>query len=109
MWVGLALMLNPLKVLADVVGIIGDMVGAGIGLVTGVVAIALSFTTIAIAWLAYRPLVGVGLLVIAAAAVAGFFVLRTKGRSKKAAAVPQPVPRIKIGWLPDEEISYQTG
>ena len=78
MWIGLAVALNPLKVLADVVGFIGDLAGIGIILVTGVLAFALSLTTIAIAWVTYRPVLGIGLLVIAAAG----FVLRDAAPQK---------------------------
>jgi hypothetical protein len=43
----------------------------------------LSRVTIAIGWLYYRPLLGVGLLAVAAALLVGLFLL---GRSRRAAA-----------------------
>lgn len=67
MFIGLALIANPLSVLADVVPFIGSVVGAGIGLISFFIAAALSFVTIALAWLAFRPLIGVPLLVAALA------------------------------------------
>lgn len=88
MWIGLAMILYPLKVLADVIGIIGDIMGTGIGIITGLVAVTFSCITIAIAWLTYRPLVGIGLLVVAAAAIIGFFVLRSKGAAQRKAVGP---------------------
>ncbi|MFZ4761910.1 MAG: TMEM43 family protein [Alphaproteobacteria bacterium] len=69
MWVGLAMILGPISVLGDVVPFIGSLLGAGIGLVTGVVSLVLSFTTIAIAWIVYRPVIGIVLLILAG----GFF------------------------------------
>jgi hypothetical protein len=75
MWIGLGLMLRPFTVLADVVPMIGSIVGIGIGFFSGVLAFAFSLGTIAIAWIVYRPVLGVGLLVVAGAA---FFLLRRR-------------------------------
>ena len=79
MFLGLVLVFRPLRVLGDVLPIVGTLLGAGIALFAGAVAAALSLVTIAIAWLAYRPLFGVVLLVLAGAAVAGL-VYMTKAR-----------------------------
>ena len=86
-WIGLALILNPLKVLADVIGFVGDIAGIGIFVVSGVGAVILSSVTIAAAWIAYRPLVGIGLLAVAVGAVAVFFVLRSRSAATRTAAV----------------------
>jgi hypothetical protein len=97
MWIGLAIALNPLKVVADVVGFIGDLAGIGIVLITGVLAFALSLTTIAIAWVAYRPVLGIGLLVIAAGGFVYAIQLRKKGAARRAASFGQmgmPMPPI---------------
>lgn len=71
MWAGLALVLRPLKVLGDVVPFIGSVLGAGVGLVTLVVTLPLSVITIALAWLAYRPLIGGALLAAALLVIIG--------------------------------------
>ena len=63
MFLGFGMILRVLRVLAAVVPLFGQIVGFGIGLVAGVVALSLSLITISIAWLFYRPLVGVPLLV----------------------------------------------
>lgn len=65
MWFGLALILGPLKTFGDVVPFIGSLLGAGIVLCTGLISIALSLITISIAWLVYRPTLGLSLLLIA--------------------------------------------
>jgi hypothetical protein len=65
MWLGLSLILGPLKVFADVIPFMGSIVGAGVGAVTGLIALALSFTTMALAWLFFRPVIGITLLVVA--------------------------------------------
>ena len=91
--VGVALMiaaigmvLAPLGVLGDVVPFIGSIVRMGTGLIAGLLGVAISLVVIAVSWIAFRPLVGIGLLVVAALAVAGILWLR----KRKAAPVPVP-------------------
>ena len=69
MFIGLSLVLKPLSVVADVVPFAGTIVGMGAGLVAGAVALACAFVTAAIAWIAYRPVVGIALLAVAALVV----------------------------------------
>lgn len=69
MFLGLTLMMNPLSVLADVVPLFGNLVGFGTGLIAFMLATALSLVTIAIGWIAYRPLLGLSLLALAFVAV----------------------------------------
>lgn len=80
---GFMLMLSPLKVLADVVGIIGDIVGAGIGFVSFACAVALSCAVIAVAWIAFRPVIGISLFAAAFASIVWLFMLRSKGRGQR--------------------------
>jgi hypothetical protein len=60
---GLKSIFGILEALAKVVPLLGDIVGAGVGLVCTLVGLAWSFLWISIAWLAYRPLIGIPLLV----------------------------------------------
>ena len=85
MFFGLSMVLKPLSVLADVLPILGDIIEMGAGLVAGLVALVCALVTIAIAWVFYRPVIGIILL-----AAAGFFVwkLYQKRNAKKAAAAP---------------------
>lgn len=62
---GLNLVFKPLSVVADVLPIAGTIVGAGTGLISFLVASLGSLVTIAIAWVVYRPLLGIVLIVIA--------------------------------------------
>lgn len=86
MALGLYMIFNPLAVLADVLPILGSLVGAGTGLVAGLVAFCLSLITIAVAWLFYRPLLGITLLVLAGVGLAGLFYLARQ--KKKRAEAP---------------------
>ena len=83
MFFGLSTVFKPLSVLADVLPILGDIVGIGTGLVAGIISIVCSLVTIAIAWVFYRPILGILLL-----AIAGFLVwmLIQKRKAAKAAA-----------------------
>lgn len=65
MMAGLKAVLAPLKVLADVLPFLGSIVGWANGVVAFLVALPLTLVTIGLAWLAYRPMVGIPLLVVA--------------------------------------------
>lgn len=71
MFIGLTMVLGPLQTLADVVPFIGALVGAGAGVLAGAIALGLSFLTVAFAWVFYRPLIGIVLLLVAAGFVFG--------------------------------------
>ena len=83
MYIGLGMVFKPLSVLADVLPILGDIVGIGTGIVAGLIAFVCAVVTIAIAWITYRPVLGITLLVLA---VAGIVLLIKKRRAKAAAA-----------------------
>lgn len=85
MAVGIFLVFRPLAVVADVVPFIGTFLGAGIGIFAGLVALTLSLVTIAIAWLFYRPLLGIALLVLAGGAAYGLTYLAKQRRQAREA------------------------
>ncbi len=64
MAVGLGLLARPLKVMADVLPVAGRVVGAGVGFFAMALAAIGSSVTIAAAWIFYRPLIGIAVLVI---------------------------------------------
>lgn len=63
------LVLKPLSVLADVVPLIGTIVEVGTGFVGFLLGVSLALITICIAWIFYRPLVGVALLLATGAII----------------------------------------
>ncbi len=69
MALGIGLLLNPLVTVADVVPLLGNLLGMGVAITAGLIAAFFTLVTIALAWIAYRPLVGIGLLVAAVALV----------------------------------------
>jgi hypothetical protein len=88
MFIGLVLILRPLSVLASVIPALGSVVGAGTGFLSFVIALVLALATMALAWIAYRPLIGGSLLAL----VVGMLYLAIRGRRKKTMVVPPPIP-----------------
>lgn len=82
MFFGFGAIFKPLDVLADVVPFLGSLVALGTGLVSFALALCGSLTTIAVAWLWFRPLIAVPLLV---AAVGSLVWLFAKAKGAKAA------------------------
>jgi hypothetical protein len=68
---GVALFYRPFVSLAGGLPILGDLLGAGGAAFSLTVAVSLSLLTIAAVWLGYQPVVGVGLIIFAAAIAIG--------------------------------------
>lgn len=67
---GFGLILRIASVLADVVPFFGNIVGAGTSVVAMLLGVCLTTLVAGIAWVYYRPLIGLGLLALAAVAIA---------------------------------------
>ena len=72
-------MILKLETILKVVPLVANIIGWGVGVVCAVVGTVWSLIVIALAWLFYRPLIGIGLL-----AIAGFliWVFAFKGKDK---------------------------
>lgn len=82
MFAGLRIMMNIFSVLADVIPLFGNIVGFGTSMIAFFIAAILSFGTIGIAWVAYRPLIGIPIL-LAGAALLVLLIVKIKGAAKK--------------------------
>ncbi|HWU75575.1 MAG TPA: TMEM43 family protein [Rhodanobacter sp.] len=89
-FVGLRMFLSPLSTLASVVPFLGGLVGGALGLIALVITIPLTLIVIALAWIAFRPLLGGALLLAAAAAFYGLWRLHRSRRPQP--TVPPPAP-----------------
>ena len=87
MCAGLKKFLKPLSTLGDVLPLLGDLLEVGVGLVSGVIAFVCALVTCAIAWVFYRPVLGVTLLVLAGAGVWFLWKKRTALKAKAGAAL----------------------
>jgi hypothetical protein len=85
--IGFGLFMNPLSVLADVIPLLGSIVRFGTGLLAFFFAVVTGTITIAIAWFYYRPLLGIGILVVGALVAMAVIYL---GRSRRPAAANAP-------------------
>jgi len=74
-------MLGPIAVLADVLPLAGKVVRLGTTFIAALVALPVGLLTIAIAWIAYRPVIGITLLVIGVAIPVLLFITRKKATS----------------------------
>jgi len=81
MLVGVAMILRPLSVIADVVPFLGSIVGAGAGILSFLIAAPFAFLTVAAAWLRYRPVIGVSFVILAMLAAGIIFFRAKRGKS----------------------------
>ncbi|MGV3578460.1 TMEM43 family protein [Brevundimonas sp.] len=80
--VGFGLILAPFGVLADVLPLAGTIVRMGTGLIGFVLGLIVGTVTIALAWLAFRPITTIIILAIGGAIAFGVYRLG-RGRAKK--------------------------
>jgi hypothetical protein len=90
MFIGFGMVFKPFTVLADTIPFVGAIFQVGAGLIAALLAFPATFMTIAIAWIFYRPLLGIILLVLGMMFFIGFLViglaLGTMIAKRKAAA-----------------------
>lgn len=99
MFLGLFLVLRPIAVVGSVLPVLGSVLSGGIGLVAFLVALVLSLATVSLAWLAYRPMLAIGLLAVAAAVVVLAVARRRSSKRGGAGATgprttPPPLPPV---------------
>jgi len=78
--IALKLIFDIIITLLKVLPFLANIVGWGVGVVCSVLGIAWSLIVIAIAWIFYRPILGISLLVIAIGLIY-FFAIKGKGKS----------------------------
>lgn len=83
MFIGLQLLINPLRTLLAVLPFLAQFFGAITGVVLFLVALILSLVTIAIAWIVVRPILGITLLVAAAGAAVALGAMNKKAAPAK--------------------------
>ena len=75
--VGISAILKPISAITSFIPILGNVVNSAVGLVSMLLGLAVSLFIIGVAWIRYRPLLGISLLAI----VVGIIVLLvTKGK-----------------------------
>jgi hypothetical protein len=80
LFIGVKSVLGPISVVLDVLPFLGSLSRMGTTLIALVVSLPVAIVTIAIAWLSYRPLIGIS-LIVAAVAVGVFLIIIARKRS----------------------------
>jgi tetratricopeptide (TPR) repeat protein len=93
MLIGIAMILRPLSVIADVVPFFGSVVGTGTGILSFLIATPLACLTVALAWLRYRPVIGITLLALACVVAGLIFVLSKRGKKSRRSTPGKLHPR----------------
>lgn len=78
MYFGLMMILGVIRTIASVIPFLGSIVGAGLHLISLAISISFSLITIAIAWMYYRPLVGIILIIVGIVLSLGILKLNRK-------------------------------
>jgi len=74
MWLGFCLVMGPLRALANVLPFLANVAGFAIGVVAAGLALPIGLGTIGVAWLFYRPFIGIVVLMVGI--VAGWALVR---------------------------------
>ena len=88
MFMGFAAFLSPLSTIASFIPFLGSLVRGAAGFVSFVIAVPLSIVVMALAWFAYRPLLGGGLILLAAGIGYGLW----HWHKTRSPHVPAPAP-----------------
>ena len=83
MLVGAAMILRPLSVVADIIPFLGSVAGAGTGILALLIAAPFAFLTAAVAWLRYRPVIGIGLLILTTVFAGLIFIMSKQGKASR--------------------------
>ncbi|WPJ97389.1 TMEM43 family protein [Coraliomargarita algicola] len=81
MFIGFNLLMGPLSVLADVVPFIGNIVGIGTAIVAMMLTAIAGLITIAVAWIVFRPVLAISLLLISGGVI---YMIFKQAKSAKA-------------------------
>lgn len=86
MYAAFSMILRPLPVISSVLPFLGSIVGFGTGLISLLLTLLLAPVVIAVAWIWFRPLVGIVVLVLGLAGAAGVGWLMARRRAAAPAA-----------------------
>ena len=103
MLIGVSLVFNPIQVMADIIPFIGDIIGMGLGFLAFAIAAPSALFVIAIAWIVYRPILGIILLGFGMAIFVGIYKMAAGKKeaagggasapSAPASSTPPPLPQ----------------
>lgn len=77
---GFSTILKPLSTITGFVPILGGLVNSAVGLIAFILGLIISLIVIAIAWIAFRPIIGISLLIVVGALI--FFLIKKKNNGQ---------------------------
>ena len=106
LWVSFMAVLGPLSVFADVLPILGNIVEAGTCCIAFISAAITATTTIAVSWLAFRPIVSLSLFAVVGGMI--YFVKQRHGaKSGSGSDTSIPVATVVDYEMPSMGVSYK--
>ena len=84
--IGYIAIVSPISKLTSFVPILGNVVGTVLSFIAALIGLVHSFLVIAVAWIRYRPVLGISLIAAAIALIIAIFVLLNKNKKKKQTA-----------------------
>jgi len=84
MFIGANSVMGPIAVVADVLPLLGRVTRMGTSLLAAIITLPVAFVTISIAWLAHRPVLAVGLMVVGALLAFGLIQFARKRKAARA-------------------------
>jgi hypothetical protein len=88
MFIGFAMLLSILGIIADVIPFVGSIVSFGTTIIAVILTLLLGPLVIAIAWIAYRPLLAIAIIAVGVMIAAAIIYLR-RGKARVAQTPPQ--------------------
>lgn len=113
MWLGLQLVVGPIALMPQILPccghMLGELVGCALCCMTCLISLALSITVVGFAWLVARPLLGFGLLLLAAGAAFGAVCLRRRFRKARDTSISEPFAPSTVSNGPQVQVTCPVG
>lgn len=93
---GFTALLSPILMVVSIIPLIGDGIAWILKAIAGLIGFAVSMLIIALAWIVFRPLLGICLLAVVVGVIVLVVVLIKKGRAKAALNQQQGVGQVNV-------------
>ena len=104
---GVLAVLKPISAVSSYIPILGNIVGFAVGLVSFLIGLSISLIVIAIAWIRFRPIIGISLLAIVAVLIV-ILIIRPKGKKAENVTPLEPATQTEPVTVAQEQVAQQT-
>ena len=91
-FIGICLVFGPITTILDYIPLVGQLAKGGIMIVAFLISVVIAMFTIAISWIAVRPMVGIPLLLVGVASIVGLVFFLNKNRQNSSLPPAKPLP-----------------